>query len=339
MLTRRLATACAVAAVLLAASASSHADQALNLFSGTTDFVNLGPWGSGEIKISNWERFRDRQTLEVLARGYHEGGRLDLKTPVDFGPFVGDPIQTQVVMLVKAGQPERPRQPRGYYGPQMGPGMMPGMEMPPGGMPPGGYPPGMMDEMMMGMPGMGGTAGMRGQPQASQALPVDKVRVVLVTDKGHLSSGDLALNPNLLFDDDWLLISVVLSDFGMPEEDLAGAKLERVVLTGNGNGYIHVASLQIIQEDTPLVAEIEGPEVRTIPAGQPAEFTAKPQHEGVAASYQWDFDNLDGLGIDGYSEKVSCQFPEPGYYVATLRVVDEQGRLQTRMDTIKVKVQ
>jgi len=322
MLTKRLATTCAVVVALLVSWALVWADQSINLFAGTTDFAEIGPWGSGEIQISDKEKFGDRQTLEVLARGYYEGGRLDLKTPVDFGPFVGEPVQTQVVVLVKAGEAEQPQSPTGPYGPGM----------PPGPVYPGGMPPGIEDEFMMGMPGMGG------QPQATEALPVDKVRIVLVTDKGHLSSGDLELNPNLVFEDEWLRLSAVLSDFRRPA-DLAGATLERVVLTGNRNGKIYFASLQIIQEDKPLVAEIEGPEVRTVPAGRPAEFTAKPQHEGVNASYQWDFDDLDGLGIDGYGEKVSYQFPEPGYYVATLRVVDSQGRLQPRTDTIKVKVE
>ena len=154
-----------------------------------------------------------------------------------------------------------------------------------------------------------------------------------------MSSGDLELNPNLVFEGDWLRVSAVLSDFRMPAGDLAGAKLERVVLTGNHNGKIHIATLQIIQEDRPLVAEIEGPEVRTVPASQPAEFTAKPQHEGVDASYQWDFDDLDGLGLDGYGEKGSYQFPEPGYYVVTLRVAHKQGKLQHRRDTIRVRVE
>ena len=176
------------------------------------------------------------------------------------------------------------------------------------------------------------------QPSAAPALPVDKLRIVLVTDKGQLSSGDLDLNPNLATEEDWLRISAVLSDFRMPV-DLAGATLERVVLTGNRKGTIYVANLRIVQEDVPLVAQINGPEIRTVPGGQPAQFAARPQHEGVDASFQWDFDDLDGIGFGGYEEKVSHQFPEPGYYIVTLRVVDRNGQLQPRMDTIKVKVQ
>jgi len=162
--------------------------------------------------------------------------------------------------------------------------------------------------------------------------------VVLVTDKGQLSSGGLLLDPNLTLEGDWLRLTAVLSDFARPK-DLQGAMLQRVVITGNHEGTIFVGDLEIIQEDTPLVANIEGAAIRTVSAEQSAQFRARPQHEGVKASYQWDFDDLNGLGIDGYGEEVSCQFPEAGYYVVTLRVTDPNGQLQPRMDTIKVKVE
>jgi len=162
--------------------------------------------------------------------------------------------------------------------------------------------------------------------------------VVLVTDKGQLSSGGLLLDPNLAFENDWLQLRAVLADFARPE-DLQGATLQRVVITGNCEGTVYVGDLKIVQEDTPLVADIEGTPIRTVSAGQPVQFSAKPQHEGVKASYQWDFDNLDGLSTDAYGEQVSYQFPEPGYYVVTLRVTDMNGLLQPRMDTVKVKVE
>jgi len=175
-------------------------------------------------------------------------------------------------------------------------------------------------------------------PVSQPAEPIDRIRVVLVTNKGQLSSGDLLLDPKLTLENDWLRLSAVLSDFARPE-DLQGAILQRVVITGNHEGTVYVGDLKIIQEDTPLVADIEGTAIRTVSSGQSVQFSAKPQHEGVRASYQWDFDDLNGLGLDGYGEEVSYQFPEPGYYVVTLRVTDPNGLLQPRMDTVKVKVE
>ncbi len=325
---RRVVAICAVAALLCVTSSALLADQTLYLFDGTTGAVVLGPWGSGKIEINEEQTFADHETLAVTTQGYHEGGRLDLKQPVDFTAFGADPIQTQLIIVAKA---EAPRWPYGSYGRQgTGPMMPPGMGG--GMMPRAGMPPGMGGGMMPGGRGIGTAA-------VSQPTElIDRIRVVLVTDKGQLSSGGLLLDPNLTLEDNWVQIRAVLSDFARPA-DLLGAILQRVVITGNHEGRIYVADLKIIQEDTPLVANIEGPPIRTVPAGQSAQFTAKPQHEGVKASYQWDFDNLDGLGADAYGEEVSYQFPEPGYYLVTLRVTDFNGQLQPRMDTVKVKVE
>ncbi len=349
----RVVAICAAAALLYLASSALLADETLQVFDGTTDVVVLGPWGSGDIKLGEEQTFAEQQTLAVTTKGYYEGGRLDLKQPVDFTPFATDPIQTQLIIMAKAKAPEQ-LSPYGGYGPggmgQMMPGGFGGLGMPPGagmggpGMPapgmggPGMAAPGMGGPGMAGgmmMPGGGGI----GTAQVSQPPePIDRIRVVLVTDKGQLSSGGLLLDPNLAFNGDWLRISAVLSDFARPE-DLQGATLQRVVITGNHEGTVYVADIKIIQEDTPLVAEIEGSEVRTVPAGQTAQFTAKSQHEGVEANYQWDFDDLNGLGIDGYGQEVSYQFPEAGYYVVTLRVTDRNGQLQPRMGRVKVKVE
>ncbi|MCK4323465.1 MAG: PKD domain-containing protein, partial [Armatimonadetes bacterium] len=307
-------------------------------FDGTTEAIDLGPWGSGEIELSDSETLANHETIAVTTKGYHEGGRLDLKQPVDFTAFGADPMQTQLIIVAKAEGPEEVW-PYGGYGlpgaaPMM-PGGMPGAGMAPrpGMMPGAGMPPGMAGGMMMPGGGGFGTAAVSQPPE-----PIDRIRVVLVTDKGQLSSGGLMLDPNLAFEDDWLRLSAVLSDFARPE-DLQGATLQRVVITGNHEGTIFVGDLKIIQEDTPLVANIEGATIRTVSAGQSTQFRAKPQDEGVRASYQWDFDDLNGLGIDGYGEEVSHQFPEAGYYVVTLRVTDPNGQLQPRMDTVKVKVE
>jgi len=348
MLLKRLATLCAVAGLLCLVSSVLVANESLHVFDGTTDAVALGAWGSGEIKLDEGQTFADHETLAVTTKGYYEGGRLDLKQPIDLTPFVTDPTQTQLIIVAKAQEPEQ-LWPYGGYGPggmglmmpgglpggagAMGPGMVrPGMAGP-GMVRPGMAGPGMAGGMMMPGGRGFGTAAVSQPPE-----PIDRIRVVLVTDKGQLSSGDLVLDPNLTLDDDWVQIRAVLSDFARPE-DLQGATLQRVVITGNHEGTVYVGDLAIVQEDTPLVADIAGTAIRTVLAGQSVQFSAKPQHEGVKASYQWDFDNLNGLGADAYGEEVSYQFPEAGYYVVTLRVADPNGQLQLRMDTIKVKVE
>jgi hypothetical protein len=343
---KKLMGCCALLVILGAISGLVSANESVIVFNGTTDLVDIGPWGSGEITISETETLGEQQTLEIVTDGYQEGGRLDLRAPLNLDAFVAEPIQTQVILLAKAAPPEQTTVYPGY-GSEYGPGMPPGATYP-GAMAPGGAGgmmagagPGKPGEPTRpgepGMPGMGGPFG-QSQQSAEPALPVDKIRVVLVSDQGHLSSGDLLLDPNLAYEGDWLRISAVLSDFRMPPE-LANANLVRIALTGNRKGKFYVAEVRLVQEAAPLVAEIEGAAVRTTTTAQPTEFSAKSQHEGVEASLQWDFDDLNGLSADAYGQTVSHQFPEPGYYVVTLRAFDQNGQLQPRMDTVRVKVQ
>ena len=114
MSTPRLITSWAVVVALLAACPLLTADQSLNLFDGTTDFAEPGPWGSGEIKLSEDVELGEQQVLEIVTQSYHEGGRLDPRMPIDFGPFAADPIQTQVILLVKAAEPRQPWGAMGY---------------------------------------------------------------------------------------------------------------------------------------------------------------------------------------------------------------------------------
>ncbi len=235
--------------------------------------------------------------------------------------------------------------------PGMG-GMRPGMGgMPPGmgGMPPGmgGMPPGMggMPPGMGGMPpGMGGYPGamgpggpgMRGlQPPPE---PIDNIRIVLITDQGQLDSGPLKVDPNLVELQGWIRLAVVLSDFQGPAE-LSSATLLRVAVTGDHEGKFYLSRLRLVQEDKPLMAQIEGEQQRRVSLQDEVTFTAAPQIEGVEATYTWDLDDLDGLTEDAYGQQVSCQFPEPGYYIVTLTVLDNAGMGEKRMDRVYVIVE
>jgi len=128
MLLKRLVVLCTIAGLLYLVSPVLVADESLHIFNGTTDAVVLGAWGSGEVKLEEVQTFAGHPSLAVTTKGYHEGGRLDLKQPVDFTAFVADPIQTQLVIVVKA---KRPEQAYGGYG-MPGGGLMPGGPVMPG---------------------------------------------------------------------------------------------------------------------------------------------------------------------------------------------------------------
>jgi len=333
----------------------ASADQMLNLYDGTTAMVELGSWGTGSIEHSDKAKYQGSKVIEVETKGYYEGGRLELKSPADFAAFGWDLNRTQVIAMVKAPEPQvtpsagygayvpggfpaRPGQVPGMPGMGGAPGM-PGMGGMPGMPGMGGAPgmPGMGG--MPGMPGMGGAPGMPGGYGYQPPLePIDQIRIVLVTDKGQLDSGPLALDPLLEEGDHWVRVARVLSDFKGVQE-LEEAKLLRVVLTGNREGSFYIGNLRIVQEDKPLTARVEGDRRRRVPLQQEATLTAAPQVEGVQASYIWDFDDLDGLTEDAYGQQVSCQFPEPGYYIITLTVTDKEGRREWRMDKVYVIVE
>ena len=304
------------------------ADQTLALYEGSTELIELGSWGTGKIKQSEWLRYEDHEALEVETKGYFEGGRLELKLPPDFTVFGRQPSNVQVVAVVQAAQPQAYP---GAYGR--------GWPAGPGGAMQAG------PEAMPRMPGAWPGAGAAGASAYGQPVePIDEVRIVLVTEQGQVASGALALDPNLADAEGWIQVTAVLSDFkGKP--GLSGTRLLRVVLTGNREGTFYVGSLRIIQEDTPLVATILGPQRRQVPwdpnpqVQVTASFTAAPQLAGVEAAYIWDFDDLNGLGEDAYGQQVSCQFPEPGHYVITLTTADRAGLRLPRMGKVYVTVQ
>jgi len=356
--------------VMVIAPAVVNADQTLSLYDGTMTAVELGSWGTGKITESEEVKYQDNNVLEVETKGYYEGGRLELKEPADFSVFGKQPNNVQIIAVVKAAEAQAPPAygPGAFpgvpgYGPTLpggipGVGPMPGQPWP-GGVPEGpmppGYGPGMgapgppMPGMGMptqpGMPGMPGIPGMGpgpGMPSGygyqPPAEPVDNIRIVLVTDRGQLDSGALELDPNTVAEEEWIRVARVLSDCKGAQQ-LEGAKLLRVVLCGNREGNFYVANLRIVQEDKPLVAQIEGEQRRRASLQQQATFNAAPQMEGVEAKYIWDFDDLDGLSEDAYGQQVSCQFPEAGYYVVTLTVTDKAGQRERRTDRTFVIVE
>lgn len=220
-----------------------------------------------------------------------------------------------------------------------GPGMpgMPGAEVPPGqpnfpgmpgmgmpGGPEGGMPgmgmPGMPGMPGMGMPGMPGMDGMPGQQaQAETPQKIEKIRVVLVTDKGQVSSGPAAIDPAQEVAEGWYRVPIALSQFSGPGLQ-EGAQLLRVGVFGDLDEYMYVGRVQVLAEDQPLKADAG--QRRTVKVKEDVTFTAAEQENGLAAKYQWDFDDWDGITEDALGKSVTWAFQEAGFYTVTLSVTD-----------------
>ncbi|MCX7598888.1 MAG: PKD domain-containing protein [Armatimonadetes bacterium] len=218
-----------------------------------------------------------------------------------------------------------PMGPMGQGG--MGP-MMPGgqgMPGPMGPMMPGGL------DMGQGAPGFGFGPGAGGQPS------IERIRVVLVTDKGLIDCGAHKIDPTAVEAEDWLRIVIPVEQFTGPGKT-ADAQVKQVAFFGDAPGRFYVGRAWLVQEDTPLVAD-PGPRRRRVTVGQEVRFEAAPQKGDVKARYTWDFDDLDGIQEDAMGPSATWKFDQPGYYVVTLTVKDAAGILTPKVAHVNVLVE
>jgi len=367
LMRRTALIATCVVALVAVGLLTAGADQKVELYTGSLDKVDLAAWGSGTVEQTDEEMYLDAETLRVDTKGFFEGGRVDLKDPVDVKPYVGDPAGAYVLLMVKPHKPEAPQVgvegvvpgAEMFPGGEMGPGgeVVPGgaeafpaepgawgppaMEAAPPGEPPGGPP---ADAAMMeGMPPeweMPGEPGAMGPvtPAKPPAPPpeVKQLRVLLVTDQGELDSGPVALADCSEVVEGWRRVVIPMSAF-RGTKDIKSGKLEHVAVFGDLEEYFFVGQLEIGQEDQPLLADAG--ENKTVRANHEVTFTAKEQAAGVRANYTWDFDNIDGIQEDGYGPEAKWTFVTPGYYTVTLTVTDPANRKVPRTDQVRVKVE
>ncbi len=367
----------ALALAILAMVAVCQADRELVFFSGNLDKVDAASWGTGTAQLTEEETYLEREVLEVETKGFYEGARLQLKTPAAMSAYLTDPEKSFLVIIVKVHQeevkaPEGRTGPEGW-GPGMGPaegmpGPMPHEAMPPepgvpppGGLPPGGLrdplagpPPGHLDmppdpgmhppmpgEMPPGMPGEMPGMGMPGEMpgQAVQEAPppmVTKLRALLVTDTGQLDSGAIDILHAEGALEDWYTMVIPLAHFAGEGKD-PEAKLQDIALFGDADEKFWVATVKLVAEDAPLVADAG--QQRIVKVDTPAQFEAKQQPGSARVQYCWDFDDWDGIAEDTLGQQVTWTFPEPGFYVVTLTVTDRTGRRLPQTARVDVKVE
>ena len=54
------------------------------------DSARAGVWGNGEQSLARDVKFEDADTLKITTRGFREGVRFDLKTPLDINAYRAD---------------------------------------------------------------------------------------------------------------------------------------------------------------------------------------------------------------------------------------------------------
>lgn len=184
----------------------------------------------------------------------------------------------------------------------------------------------------------GGAAGpalpSAGQPRAAKPeeappVPPGAVRVVLVTDKGELASGSLAMGEGVQEARGWVRIDVPLGELKGDASALKG-KVERIIITGDRPGDFYLGQVAIVVEDSPLDFEVSlnvGPDgVAKVGEALSGEVKMIGPVGPNEVRCSWDFDDRDGVGGDLSHRKVRFQYSEPGEYVVTVTVADIVGR-------------
>ena len=175
--------------------------------------------------------------------------------------------------------------------------------------------------------------------KAAQEAPppmVTKVRALMVTDKGQLDSGaiDILHAEDAL--ENWSTMVIPLAQFAGVGKD-PEAKLEDIALFGNAQEKFWVATVKLVAEDDPLVADAG--QQRIVKVNKPVQFEAKAQTGSARVQYCWDFDDWDGIAEDSLGQQALWTFPEPGFYVVTLTVTDRTGRCLPQTARVDVKVE
>lgn len=169
------------------------------------------------------------------------------------------------------------------------------------------------------MPGMPGMEGGMGAVQQEAPPIISKLRVVLETDKGQISSQLVPIDVTQEIGDGWYRMAIPFSKLAGPGCQ-ADAQLQRMAVFGDIDDYFWVGRVQLVSEDTPLKADAG--EKRTAKVKQEVTFTAADQDSNAPARYVWDFDDWDGISEDMSGRVVNWKFMEPGFYTVTLTVTD-----------------
>jgi hypothetical protein len=286
------------------------------------DSARVGVWGNGEQKIARDVEYEGADTLKIVTRGFREGVRFDLKTPLDITPYQADGYVRLRVRFHDSPQ-QNPAGQGGFGAPGAPGGMMPGEMMPaaPGAPGFGGatiqpnfqmapLPPlGAIAGGGMGMPGMPGMTVPAGP--TPQDTPITQFMVTFVLENG-IMEGTIDVpkqwdKPRLIdFDkvrpdaNGWLLFTLPLKE--MRSTPNASGLLQRVILSGDRQDSFWLTQAALVVETGDMQVSIR--RLSDPPGTQTAEITVRPgaitlvaDVEAGAAdpAIEWNFD-ADNVG-------------------------------------------
>lgn len=322
---------------------------AMFLFRGDTSNVGLSSWGSGTMESTKEAVLEGNVGLKVTTHGMYQGGRLDLRTPVDLSPALSNP-KAYLRMMVRfiggssgsgfGGFAGGDGPGRGSGGPPPGIGGSGGFSGGSGGGRQGGPPP--------GFGGSGGFGGFRGgSGGASDGTPPFKNLRFLLTmvDGTQVELVRPVELPPLDDQNQWSPITVPFATIAKKlGKTVSGdaAKLKSIAFFGDKFGQFYIGEINVVADETDIsIAPLDD---QIFFAQQPTIFSGNAEGGSSTLKYSWDFDASDGIQEDATGRVVQYTFPKTGTsagqkkYTITLTVKDVDGLKKEARTTLEADV-
>ncbi|MEN6521776.1 MAG: PKD domain-containing protein [Armatimonadota bacterium] len=300
----------AIVLILTVCLMGSAATADVMLFNGDTvrnTGMKIAGWGSGSAVEATDHVYTANRCIKIKSEGYHEGGYIVLKDPIDIlsEPFDDD---TYLLVTVMFTTPDR-----AGIGSSNSPGL--------------------------GIPAVGGVQSYysAGQEIDVPMRPkVKSLKIIIESADGRKleSVKDVPAND----DEGWYKIAVPFKTLGFKKGE--SFKVSRVVISTDVPDTIYVGQIGTAKDDTPISCSAGDDQV--VAVNDVLVFHAQAEGGISQLQYSWNFgdrnkeDSPDGE--DAVGELASHRFKKAGDYTVRLTVTDLAGIKKPAVHTVMITV-
>ena len=341
--------------------------------------ITVKGWGSGSGAESEEAAYEGAHSIRVSTRNFFQGADVSFGDPKDLSGRFADRNNLLKIVLkladatptggggvsgsgggVSAGGPGVPGGRGGLGGPGGGRGGFPGGLGGRGGFPggPGGFPGGQGGRGGFpggqggGRPGglggsPGGPGGFPGGPGgfqgggASAPSPLTTVRVIVTTTDGKKSEAYLPISTGAAAERGWKAVAIPLQ--AINGFDRTNKIVKDIAFSGDATTTFYVGDLRVINDATPIRAEIQGQRSYNLSLAQAVTLVGRGEGGASVLEYVWDFDDADGTNDeDAIGQAVVHKFRRANELgkdtTVTLTVRDKYGLKPPAKATVTVHV-
>ncbi|MBX3096280.1 MAG: PKD domain-containing protein [Fimbriimonadaceae bacterium] len=284
--------------------------------------VAVEGWGSGIITETTEAAFEGTASLRVSTRNFFQGGTIKFGNGVNLASAYGN--RSNLLMFV-FNLPGASGTATGAGGRTGGPGA--------GSAGGGGSSSGTADD---GGGRPGGGRGGQATTTATNPAGVDRIRVIITTTDGLKSEAYLEMADTVADQRGWRRA-------GIPLQAITGfartnKTIQSIALAADEATTFYVGSISILEDSTPITADLPMNDTMNIGTGDTIIFQASGQGGATKLIYEWDFDDKDGIQADAEGRAVRHRFRTPGTYTVTVVVRDAYGLKEPFRRTMTVTV-